>query len=34
MLLCKNNARSPGGHKTYIPTKRGGGGVVEENRSK
>ena len=29
-LLCKNNARAPGGHKTYIPTKLGGGG---QNRS-
>ena len=24
-LLCKNNARAPGGHKKYIPTKLGGG---------
>ena len=24
MLLYKNNARATGGHKTYIPTKRGG----------
>ena len=30
-LLCENNARAPGGHKTYIPTKLGGGG--EQNRS-
>ena len=26
-LLCKNKARSPGGHKKYIPTK------LEQNRS-
>ena len=23
---CKNDARAPGSHKTYIPTRRGGGG--------
>ena len=28
-LQCKNNARAPWSHKTYIPTKLGGRNIID-----